>query len=107
MKCGICKSEMKKQLVEHRELGVSLGRFPAMVCSKCNERFYDSATVDKIQAASKKAGIFGMANRVKAAKIGNSIAIRVPKGIAEAVHLKPGMDVVIHPEEGRMVVEVL
>jgi len=98
---------MKEKLVEHKEFGVSLGKFPAMTCSKCGERFYGLAAVDKIQAASKKAGLFGKVSRVKAAKIGNSIAIRVPKEIAEFVHLKPGMDVVIHPESGKMIVEVV
>lgn len=106
MKCGICKVEMKEQLVEHKEFGVSLGKFPAMVCSKCGEKFYDSAAVDKIQAASKKAGLFGMVSRVKAAKIGNSIAIRVPKEIAEFVHLKPGSEVILHPEGSRIIAEV-
>ncbi len=106
MKCLKCKEEMKEKLVEHKEFGVSLGRFPAMVCPKCNEKFYDSKAVDKIQAASKKAGLFGRVSRVKAAKIGNSIAIRVPKEIAEFVHLKPGAEVILHPEEGRIVAEL-
>ncbi|MFH1065867.1 MAG: AbrB/MazE/SpoVT family DNA-binding domain-containing protein [Nanoarchaeota archaeon] len=106
MKCGICRTEMKEKLVEHKEFGISLGKFPAMVCSKCNEKFYDSATVDKIQSASKKAGLFGMVSRVKAAKIGNSIAIRVPKEIAEFVHLKPGTEVIIHPEGNKVILEI-
>ena len=106
MKCISCNGEMKEQMVEHKEFGVSLGKFPAMVCSKCNEKFYDSAAVDKIQAASKKAGLFGMVSRVKAAKIGNSIAIRVPKEIAEFVHLKPGTEVILHPEGNKVILEI-
>lgn len=106
MKCAICKAEMKKENVEHKEFGVSLGKFKADACPKCGEKFYDSATVDKIQQASKRAGLFGLARRVKAAKIGNSIAIRIPKEIAEAVHLKPGTEVILHPEGEKLVAEI-
>lgn len=106
MKCISCNGEMREKLVEHKEFGVSLGKFHAMVCSKCGEKFYDSASVDKIQAASKKAGLFGMVSRVKAAKIGNSIAIRVPKEIAAAVHLKPGAEVILHPEGNKVILEM-
>lgn len=47
-----------------------------------------------------------MVSRVKAAKIGNSIAIRVPKEIAEFVHLKPGTEVILHPEGNKVILEV-
>ncbi|MDI6737119.1 MAG: AbrB/MazE/SpoVT family DNA-binding domain-containing protein [Nanoarchaeota archaeon] len=107
MKCISCGGEMKEKLVEHKELGISLGKFPAMSCSKCGEKYYDSSAVDRIQAASKKAGLFGIAGRVKAAKIGNSIAIRVPKEIAEAVHLKPGSEVLMHSENRKIIAEVV
>lgn len=105
MKCVFCKAEMKKQDIEHKEYGVSLGKFPAMVCSHCGESFFDAETAKRIQQKSKEKGLFGLSRKVKVGKIGDSLMIRIPKEIAKFVHLKEGKEVRINPSEKGLVVE--
>lgn len=99
MKCLFCNSVTKEKSVDYAEMGVSLGKFKAQVCTKCGETFFDSEIAGKIQAKSKKLGLFGLAKKIKVAKVGNSIAIRVPKRLAEFVGLKKGQEVLIRPRE--------
>lgn len=68
MKCVICNSSLKEKLVEHKEFGISLGKFNALVCTKCNEVFYDSKVADQIQVKSKELGLFGLAKKTKVAQ---------------------------------------
>ena len=98
MKCIICNCETIKKSVEYKESGVSLGNFSAYVCQKCGETYFDEKIAEKIQQKSKQMGLFGLANRAKVAEIGNSIAIRIPKEIAEFLKLKKGKEVVIFPK---------
>lgn len=88
MKCILCSGELKKKEVERKELEISLGKFPALVCTKCNEVFYDEDSVEKIQKRSKELGLFGLSKKTKVAQVGNSLAIRIPKEIAKFVNLK-------------------
>jgi len=88
MKCILCNGELKKKEVERKELEISLGKFPALVCTKCNEVFYDEDSVEKIQKRSKELGLFGLSKKTKVAQVGNSLAIRIPKDIAKFVGLK-------------------
>lgn len=99
MKCVFCNSATEEKLVDYAEMGVSLGKFKAQVCKKCGEAFFDSETAGKIQAKSKELGLFGLARKIKVAEVGNSIAIRVPKRLAEFVGLKKGQEVLIRPRE--------
>src|SRR3989344_3959902 len=98
MKCIICYDETVKRNVEHKEFGILLGNFKADVCKKCGEVYFDEETAEKIQQKSKKLGLFGLARKAKVAEIGNSIAIRIPKEIAEFLKLKKGEEVTIFPE---------
>ena len=98
MKCIICDGQTIKKNVEYKESGVLLGNFNAYVCQKCGETYFDEKTAEKIQHKSKQLGLFGLAKKAKVAEIGNSIAIRIPKEIAEFLKLKKGKEVVIFPE---------
>lgn len=98
MKCIICGGKTARKSVEYREFGVPLGNFNADVCKKCGETFFDEKTAEKIQQKSKGLGLFGLAKKAKVAKIGNSIAIRIPKEIAEFLKLKKGEEVTILPQ---------
>ena len=98
MKCIMCEGNTIKKNIEYREFDVSLGSFKADVCKKCGEAYFDEETVEKIQAKSKQLGLFGLAKKVKIAEIGNSIAIRIPKEIAEFLKLDKGKEVIIFPE---------
>ncbi|MAF34762.1 hypothetical protein CMO91_02865 [Candidatus Woesearchaeota archaeon] len=98
MMCMLCGGTTKKEQVRYAEFGVPLGRFSAEVCQKCGEEFFDEKTADKIQAASKKAGLFGMGRKVKIAELGNSFAVRIPKDLAKLIKLKKGQEVSITPD---------
>ena len=98
MKCILCDGKVKQQIVEHKEFGISLGRFKALQCEKCGEVFFESATVDQIQKRSKELGLFGLVKKTKVARVGNSLAIRIPKDIAEFIHLKKEEEVKIIPQ---------
>lgn len=98
MKCVICNGQTTKKNVEYKESGISLGSFSADVCQKCGETYFDEKTAEKIQQKSKEMGLFGLAKKAKVAEIGNSIAIRIPKEIAEFLDLKKGKEVTIFPE---------
>ena len=98
MKCIICKGTTSKKTVDYKEFGISLGNFRADVCNKCGEIFFDEKTADQIQQKSKQMGLFGLAKKAKVAEIGNSIAIRIPKEIAEFLDLKKGKEVTLFPE---------
>ncbi|HLC61574.1 MAG TPA: YgiT-type zinc finger protein [Candidatus Nanoarchaeia archaeon] len=98
MKCVICGGQTIKKTVEHKEFGVSLGNFKADVCTKCGEIFFDEKTAEEIQQKSKQMGLFGLAKKAKIAEVGNSIAIRIPKEIAEFLNLKKGKVVTIFPK---------
>ncbi len=98
MRCVICGGETVKKNVEHKEFGILLGNFKADVCKKCGEVYFDEDTAGKIQQKSKELGLFGLAKKAKVAVIGNSIAIRIPKEIAEFLNLKKGTEVMIIPE---------
>lgn len=97
MKCIMCDGQTKKQVVDDEEFGVFLGRFPAEVCQKCGEVYFDSETVKKIQAKSKKLGLFGLLKKTKVAEVGNSLAIRIPKPIAEFTGLRKNTEVTLVP----------
>ncbi len=99
MKCIICdKGTLEEKMIDYKEFGVSLGRFKGSSCNNCGEIFFDSETARKIQAKSKEMGLFGLSKRTKVAKVGNSLAIRIPKEIAEFVKLKKEKEVRIFPK---------
>lgn len=99
MKCVLCNGGLQEKVVEHKEFGVSLGKFPAKVCSSCGEAFFDSETVDKIQLKSKEKGLFGLAaKKTKVALVGNSLAVRIPKEIAQFVGLKKEEEIRVIPK---------
>lgn len=98
MKCIICNGETIKKNIGYKEFGVTLGNFKADVCKKCGEAYFDEETAAKIQEKSKQLGLFGLTKKAKVAEIGNSIAIRIPKEIAEFLNIKKGKEVTIFPE---------
>lgn len=85
--------------------GVYLGEFPAEVCSACGESFTDQETTKKIEEAAKKNGIWNLGKKTKITRTGNSLAVRIPKELADFLKLKEGDDAFIHPEEKKIVIE--
>lgn len=105
MKCIFCNGILKEGNVEHKEQGILLGKFPAKVCTKCGESFFEEKIVDRIQARSKQLGLFGLKAKVKIAKVGNSIAVRIPKKIVEFLKLKVGEETSIYPQDHKLIIE--
>ncbi len=85
--------------------GVYLGEFLAEICNKCNESFTDEKTTRAIEQAAKKKGIWGLGKKTKITKTGNSLAVRIPKEIANFLKLTEGKEAYIHPEKDRLIIE--
>lgn len=106
MKCPICeKGELKKSKVKEYMFGIYLGEFKADVCNKCGESFTDSITTKKIENMAKKKGIWGLSAITRITKTGNSLAVRIPKKVAEYLKLKNGEEAYIHPEKDKLIIE--
>jgi len=89
MICPICeKSELKKIKIKEQMFGVELGEFPAEICEECGESFTDEETTKRIEEKAKEKGIWGLGAKTKITKTGNSLAVRVPKKIADFMKLK-------------------
>ena len=106
MKCPVCeKGTLEEKEIDEYTFGIYLGKFQAEVCNKCNESFTDSATTRKIEETAKRKGIWGLGTIAKITRSGNSLAIRIPKKLANYLKLKEGKETFIHPEGDKIVVE--
>jgi YgiT-type zinc finger domain-containing protein len=106
MKCPVCeKGTLKKGRIKENMFGVYLGEFPADICTKCGESFTDSKTTKMIEDAAKKKGIWGLGATTRITKTGNSLAVRIPKKIADYLKLQNGKEAYVHPENDRLVIE--
>ncbi len=107
MLCPMCeKGSLKKGKIKEEFFGVFLGEFPAEICSNCGESFTDEKTTKEIELAAKKKGIWGLGKKSTIAKTGNSLAVRIPKQIADFLKIKEGSDVFIHPDKNRLVIDI-
>lgn len=99
MKCPICeKGELKKRLIDEKMFGILLGRFPADVCDSCGESFVSEETMEKIEAKAKELGIWGLAEKLKVSKSGNSLVVRIPAKLAKFLELNSGKEILLYPE---------
>lgn len=106
MKCPICgKGNLEKGKIKEIMFGVYLGEFPAQICTICSESFTDEKTTKKIEERAKKKGLWGLGKKTKITKTGNSLAVRIPKDIADFLNLKEGNEAYIHPEKNKLVIE--
>ncbi len=91
MKCPICETPIKK---EKREL--QKGIFALVeVCPKCEDEWIDEKGYE---------ALYNLFTR-KTFKIGGSLAIRIPKEIANVVGLKEGAKVKLGVEKKKIVIE--
>ena len=106
MKCPVCdKGALRKGKVHETMFGVYLGEFPAEICSACGESFTDQETTRVVEAAAKKKGIWNLGKKTKITRTGNSLAVRIPKELADFLKLKEGDEAFIHPEKKKIVIE--
>lgn len=104
-KCEECKGKLIKKQVEFAMYGISLGKFPAEVCSKCGEEVFDEKTSQEIDRIAKEKGLWGLAKKVKVVKIGNSLAVRIPKQISDFIGLKEGKEALMRPDKNKIIIE--
>ena len=104
--CPVCdEGTLQNGTVKEYLFGVYLGEFPALLCSRCGESFTNQETTRKIEEAAKAKGIWGLGASTKITKAGNSLAVRIPKKIAEHLHWSDGNEAYIHPEGKKLVIE--
>jgi len=98
MKCYECeKGNLIKKKVEYRKYGILIGKYPAEVCTKCGEVFFDSSIVADIEEKVKKIGLWGLRNRTKIGTSGNALDIKLYKRLVDFFRLHKGQDVEIEP----------
>ncbi len=106
IKCPICeKGTLKPSKEKHVMLGVDLGKYPGQRCSFCKEIFTDSKEMIQIEKIARQKGIWGLGKKTKITRTGNSLAVRIPKEIADYLHLKEGTETWIQPEGDKLVIE--
>ena len=96
--CWDCNIKMKRKEVPYYLYGTKIGDFPAIVCEKCNQTYFDEETSKKITEIGKEKGLWGLAVRSKIGVSGTSLDIRLPKKISEYLNLSKGKDITIYPE---------
>ncbi len=99
MKCPICeKGDLRNGEVEEEMFGVALGKFPAEICDKCGESFLDEEAMTKIEHKAKELGIWGLAEKLKVVKSGNSLVVRIPAKISKFLDIHVGDEILFYPE---------
>lgn len=87
--------------------GEHLGTFDADVCTSCKEQFFDEKTSEKITAATKAKGLWGLGTQTRIGQAGSTLDIRLSKKIIEFLNLKKGEEVSVYPEsKKRLIVEL-
>ena len=106
MKCPFCdKGTLKETKTREMMFGINLGEFPAQKCSRCGETFTSEETTKLIEEKAKEKGIWGLEKKTKIARSGNSLAVRIPKPLADFLELQEGKEVYIYPENDRLIIE--
>ena len=105
IKCYSCeKGELVKKIIPYYTYGELTGNFPAEVCSQCNETFFNEVTSQKITAATKAKGLWGLGAQTKVGQAGSTLDIRLPKKLITFFNLKKGEAVTIYPENKRKLI---
>ncbi len=54
--------------------------------------------MDRVESKAKEAGIWELASKVKIARSGNSLVIRIPSPLARYLDMRSGQEVIVSPE---------
>ena len=106
-KCYLCeKGVLKVKEVPYTLYDELVGKFRAQVCDTCKEVFFDAQTSQKITAATKAKGLWGLGTRTKIGQAGSTLDIRLPKRVIDFLQVKKGEEVTIYPDtKRRLIVE--
>ena len=88
---------MRQEKRHTEQDGFDLGAYTAEVCPSCGETFWNEKDILKMELKAKEIGIWGLEQKTKVATVGNSLAVRIPKRLANFLDLKQGVEVLIHP----------
>ncbi len=105
MKCSECGGKVEKKKIDFSIYGISLGKFDAEVCQKCGEEVFDEKVSEQIDKKAKDLDLWSLGKKTKVIKAGNSLAIRIPKKLADFLKLKPGQEVFSHPDKNKLIIE--
>lgn len=98
MKCYECnKGKLIKKKVEYRKYGILIGKYPAEVCDKCNETFFEGKVVEEIEKKVKEMGLWGLRKKIKVGTSGNALDIKLSKDIIKFLGLHKGKEMEIEP----------
>ncbi|MBI3033735.1 hypothetical protein HYY72_01100 [Candidatus Woesearchaeota archaeon] len=97
-KCDECGGKIVAMKTDFSLFGVSLGKFPAEVCTKCGEKVFTEDVSDEIDKVAKEKGLWGLGVKTTVGKVGDSLDIRINRRIADFVGLQKGQTVLVHPE---------
>ncbi len=89
-KCPFCETEMKKEQKE-----IEKGTWVmAEVCPQCNDEWIDEKERDRLVDLFKR----------KVFNLGGSIAVRIPKEIADALAIREGTEVTFVVRGGKLII---
>ena len=99
-KCPDCEQgHLRLKRVPEEMFGIVLGTYEAEVCDHCGGVFFTARSVDKISERAKELGLWGLASKVKVARSGNSIVVRIPSPLARYLQLRNGQEVIVAPDQ--------
>lgn len=96
-KCPLCNGKLESKTVAYEVAGIKLGDFTADVCERCGEKWFNEETAKRIEKLEKEKGLFGLSRETTIGYSGNALILRIPKAIAEFMHLKKEIPVTITP----------
>jgi uncharacterized C2H2 Zn-finger protein len=98
VRCPVCgKANLRREKRHAEQNGFDLGVYVAEICHSCGEVFWDRKDVSRMEHKAKRIGIWGLEQRTKVAAVGNSLAVRIPKRLADFLGLTRGSEVLVHP----------
>ena len=89
---------MVHKKVDYSLYGISLGKFSAQVCDKCNENYFSEETSREITKKAKEKGLWGLGHKTKIGQAGSTLDIRLNKNLIKFLGLKKGEEITIYPE---------
>ena len=88
--------------------GVSCGVNDVEYCETCGTDYFPEETMTIVEGKLKAAGLWGVERKeARLWKSGNSVLLRIPKGIADELKLHPDEKVTLYAEgKNKLIVEV-
>ncbi len=101
---GKVKWKQDQVIIDNVDCGVLDVEF----CEKCGEMYLPSPSLEIVESKLKKAGVWGIERKkINFWKSGNSVIVRIPTDLTEALGIKPHEEGYIYREgNNKFVIEV-